>query len=265
MADWKTISIHIILPLLSSGLIISAITSFYNDIYNKSNIKIEIIPNDIVDRFSTVKITNDGRLPAKDIVITVQTPESIIGYRIINTENTTVTYVAEKDPRLLKLYIPRFVNGDGSVVRVVILTAEKITDYSNYKVYATYNQGSIKVEALKEQLNINFVQLPYHLTEFSQKWSGFALLLSFALGVLIPLIVYTITSRLSQRLIAITKYTKIIDSIYNTLYQNKQECLKRLDEFHAEITQEFKKGNINDKKYDIYSKKISIYVSKLTK
>jgi hypothetical protein len=39
MAD-KTVFIQIVLTLLSSGLVISAFTSFYNDIYNKPNLQI---------------------------------------------------------------------------------------------------------------------------------------------------------------------------------------------------------------------------------
>jgi hypothetical protein len=68
LVEWKTVSIQIILPLITSGLAISAFSSFYNDTYNKPNIQVEIIANEVDKRISSVEISNNGRVPAKDVL-----------------------------------------------------------------------------------------------------------------------------------------------------------------------------------------------------
>jgi hypothetical protein len=251
------------LPLLSSGLAISAFSSFYNDIYNKPNIQIEITGNEMDRKISTVEISNNGRVPAKGTTITIETPEIITGYKIFHTENITFVNSTKQDTRILELYLPRLVNGDGSFIKILIVNAKKIMDYTHYNVYVTYDQGSVKVGAVKRILT-----LQQQLNEFSTSgWTSVIFLLvatiTTALPPIIAILVRLVRRRRAGRISYITKYIKIIDSTYNTFKENKQECLKQLNELQNEINHLFIKGTINEMKYTILNTKISIYLSRL--
>jgi hypothetical protein len=42
------------------------------------------------------------------------------------------------------------------------------------------------------------------------------------------------------------KYMKIIDYIYDVFHQNKEQCLKRLDDIQREITDLFQRGSMDE-------------------
>lgn len=65
------------------------------------------------------------------------------------------------------------------------------------------------------------------------------------------------------RRIHLMTYMKIIDYAFHTLHQNKEQCLKRLDEVQREITELFRKGELDEWKYEVLNKKISVYLSSL--
>ena len=70
--------------------------------------------------------------------------ERVFDYNIINTENITIVNQSRGDQRFLELSLPRLVYGEGSMIRIVIITASKIADYSNHNIHVTYDQGSTK-------------------------------------------------------------------------------------------------------------------------
>jgi hypothetical protein len=162
---------------------------------------------------------------------------------------------------LLELHLPRLVNGEGSVIKIVIIAASNIVNYKNYNVYVAYEQGSIKVGAAKSEFT--FEQLTNEF--FSGEGVGtFILTIILTIATVSAFVIpCLITRRRTGRLSYLTKYSKVIDSIYETLRQDKDECLRQLSEIQKEITQLFIRGKINEMKYTILNEKISIYLSRL--
>jgi hypothetical protein len=58
-------------------------------------------------------------------------------------------------------------------------------------------------------------------------------------------------------------YMNLIDTVYNTLKQNKQDCRMRLNMLSIEIMELLKQGKINDSYYGILNDKVSEYVEKI--
>jgi hypothetical protein len=256
LVDWKGILIQILLPLLSSTLVISALTAFYNGIYNKPNLEIRIIPNEIDQRISMVDVTNNGRLPAKNILLTINTPENISAYQVINTENVTTSFTTNST--FLKLLIPRLVNGEGSMIRTIIFGVNKNIDYTRYNVYATYDEGSIKVEGLNKELT-----LEEGYAGFLEKWGGFIVLILLALFSITPLITSLIRKRRYSRTLYLRTYMTIIKSVYDNCHQDREQCLKHLESLQSEVMQLFKNGTITQPKFNILTQQISSYISSL--
>jgi hypothetical protein len=87
-------------------------------------------------------VTNDGRVPATNFKLVVETSKNIEKYNIFSTENSTNS--TETSPRLLNLYAPRLVHESGSIVKLDIPFDGSPNSNLSYNVYATYDQGSIK-------------------------------------------------------------------------------------------------------------------------
>jgi hypothetical protein len=229
------------------------LTAIYNDVYNKPALHVKIIQSEIDRRISTIGVTNVGRVPVSDVILTIVPPEEIIDHKLDNTENVTTF----SDSGFLKLFIPRLASGEGSIIKAVIVTAAKNLNNKDYTVYATYNGGSIKVEAVERSLTPE-----EQFIGFIDTWGIFTILIISAVVLVIPALDLAIKKRRERRAY-LRRYTIIIKSLYDTYYQNKEYCLKSLNDLQNEITQLYKIETINFYEFKILNRMISIYVSSL--
>jgi hypothetical protein len=254
MANWKDLLIQYIFPLLSSGLIISALTSFYNDIYNKPNIQIKIMPNDIDHHISTIKVTNNGNMPARNTILTIEMSDRISAYDVFNSENMTINYV-KKNPTNLAIYIPRLSVGNGAIIKIVIVSESKNIDYNHYNVYVTYDGGSIKVAGLEKALSF-----ADQIIEFFSVWALIIGLLLGSISFLAPLIYRRILKRFKKLTeTSLIYYMTSIDHTYNKYNNNKEQCIIHLAEIEHMIINSFKIGTINKEHYDLLKKNFCLY------
>jgi len=112
---------------------------------NKPNIDFQV--NQVDGPATIITVTNKGFASATHIILTVQSPQNIVKEKVIfSTENITKT---KNETRTIQYYLPRLVQGSGSI-EIFIQTKEKPnTAHPNFLIYATYDQGSIKFENQK--------------------------------------------------------------------------------------------------------------------
>lgn len=114
-------------------------------ISEKSSVFIGVVPNNkTTDSTATVNVTNRGSAPATHLKLTLDAPGKIYDYDVNSTEDYEVY---TKNSTSLVLNIPRFIHGEGSVIKVN-LKLENISSSGSddYIVYATYDQGSFRVD-----------------------------------------------------------------------------------------------------------------------
>lgn len=116
MVDLKTSGIQIVSTVIGSSLLLFAITTFYSDFLNKPNVSARIVPN---INGSSIELTNNGRVPATNLILTVESPADIAGYEIFTTENRRIMV---EDNHTLVAQFPRFVHGDGSLIKMEIFS-----------------------------------------------------------------------------------------------------------------------------------------------
>lgn len=89
-----------------------------------------------------IDVTNTGSASAKDLKLTVQAPPHVtFQHPVFSTERYTQNRT--EDPSLLELFVPRFVQGAGSLIRINTFIASGTNTSKTYTFYATYDQGSI--------------------------------------------------------------------------------------------------------------------------
>ncbi len=146
MTDWKAFLIQAVTSVIASGLILSGFNIFYNDFYSKPNIEVK----SMVDaNLVTSNITNSGRVPANHLNLLVQTPSDITNdndktnYKVFATDNVNYKKIGS---RILNISMPRFVQGDGSLIEVTTRLGEKpdLNKFPKYTIFATFDEGSWK-------------------------------------------------------------------------------------------------------------------------
>jgi hypothetical protein len=154
---------QIVSSVIGSSLLVFAITTFYSDFFNKPNVSARIFPN---INGTSIELTNNGRVPATNLIVTVESPVDIANSKVFTTENFTVenrTIMIEEnrimmieDKQKLVAKFPRFVHGDGSLIKMEISSTRQQWDAlnQNYVIYATYDQGSLRI-ASQMQPTIN--------------------------------------------------------------------------------------------------------------
>ena len=162
--DWKSSIITLIPAILSNvTLIITALGTFFSDVYNKPNLQVSILPieQDEISRTS-VDVFNDGRVPATNLKLFIRSPENILTYDNFTTENITVSKLG---PKLLRVDVPRLVQGGGSMVNTV-LTTDTNSNASNQSmiVHAIFDQGSLTRVSMSEPAFVD--KLILDLTSF---------------------------------------------------------------------------------------------------
>jgi hypothetical protein len=136
MIDWKTSGIQIFSTLIGSSLVITGLTSLYNEFYNKPDIQIHI---DETEYQAIVNIKNEGRISAHNLILSVNSSTGISNFNIHSTENYTLI---QNGSTTLKIYVPRFSHGQGSLIIMNITYSEHRTAYP-MTVYGTYDEGSL--------------------------------------------------------------------------------------------------------------------------
>jgi len=254
MADWKAIGIQIISTIAASSVLLFGLGTFYSDFYNKPNIRIEMTPSILDEKIAMIKVINDGRQPATNLKIIVNSPENITTYRVLSTASSTIVNLSNFNPKFLELHIPKFASGIGSLVRIFIsvntLTDTNYLDYMN--VYATYDQGSVK-GLIPKQLGLADIW-----NNFFNEWSFLISIISSASAPVVLAWVYT-----KRRRRYLIRYTIEINTTYGTAYQNRKAALERFDEIGRDIGELFAKGELSESHYKILSNQVSEYVGKL--
>jgi hypothetical protein len=273
VVDWKTTGLQIILPIILSGLAIPGLSNIYNTTYNEPNIQIKVLPNDIEKSISSINVVNTGNVAAKNLFLIIEIPKIIVGYSIFNTENVTLNinstkkesvlgynsfYLSNKDSnqRILTLYIPRLVPGEGSMIKIVIYSDPKQDNngYDSYIVYATDEHGSKWTSVFKE------LTLQDQIYEIYKTY-GYLIIIT-----LYPLFYFFLFRKSFFKMIYkkqikhLTTFIKIIDSEYYTFKHNKEQCLKRLYNIQTEFTGLYKKGKLPEWQYEILNKYIRFYI-----
>jgi hypothetical protein len=248
MATWTSTGITIISAVLSSSLVLSGLGFIYAQIYSKPDVQIKIIANDIDKRMSLIKVTNNGRMPATNLTLKVISPASIINYTTFSSNLRTITN--KLNSNLLEIYTPKFVEGEGSLIKVVMLiNATPITNYLDYIAYATYDQGSVIAIPLQPLL------IEESINSFMKVWSLPLILIIIGLDTAI-LIFIVIPYRKKSREKYLNKYKKIINATYKALSTDKILCLKQLEEIEVKIKILFRKRKINDSQYEVLKDEI---------
>ena len=137
MFDWKNVGVPIIVALLSLGsAIIVASFAYIASVILKPNISITTASSSNLHT-TIFDITNIGSAPAKDLKVTVEAPPNVtFNHPIFSTERYTENKT--RDPSLLELYVPRFVQGPGSLIRIDTLIARGASLSGSYTFYVTY-------------------------------------------------------------------------------------------------------------------------------
>lgn len=150
MVDWKNIGVPIIVAIIAGAVsLVSALVNFIISALFMPNIQISDEPLKIGDNKVTIDITNNGTAAAKNLKLTVKAPPNTSFNRpFFSTEK----YIdnATGNPTKLEMYVPRFVQGAGSLIKIesslspANVSGNHIVYSGNYIVYVTYDQGSIE-------------------------------------------------------------------------------------------------------------------------
>jgi hypothetical protein len=156
VADLKASGIQIVSSIIGSSLLLFAITTFYSDYVNKPDIRARVVPN---GNAASIELTNNGRVPATNLILIVKSSLNIADSKIFATENWTKKFMEENQTLIAQF--PRFVHGDGSLIAIEIPAEQKPNAFNqNYAVYVTYDQGSLKLESQMQQP----ISIPFGLT-----------------------------------------------------------------------------------------------------
>jgi hypothetical protein len=109
----------------------------------------------------TVRMTNSGLAPAKNLTLTIQSSHDLFSDYSINSSDVIKSKTTIVAPvNTLKINLPRFSNGDGSLLQVYATSDSNITN-TDITIYATYDQGSTiqppKHENLLIPLSVLFI------------------------------------------------------------------------------------------------------------
>jgi hypothetical protein len=131
--------IQTISSIIGSGFFLFAINTLYTDLINKPDIHVQLISsNDL----TSIQLSNNGRVPATHLVLTIQAPSRIVKHQVFSTENWTNSI----NQTSMRIYFPGLVQGDGSIAKISVDTDKNLaTDRSSFMVYLTYDQGSLKI------------------------------------------------------------------------------------------------------------------------
>jgi hypothetical protein len=149
MAD-KNTAIQIASAILGSSLVVFGITTFYSEAINIPDIRAREFSNSTT---VSIELTNSGRVPATNLILTTESYTNV-NYEIFTTENLTIVI---DDNRMFVAKFPRFVDGNGSLIRIEMSSGEQAADNPSnlsYIVYITYDQGILKLPGERQIFTI---------------------------------------------------------------------------------------------------------------
>lgn len=258
MANWGSTAITIISAILSSSLVLSGLGFIYTQIYNKPDIQIKIIANDVDKRMALIQVVNNGKVPATNLTLKVISPASIINYTIFSSLRTISHNISKSNSNLLEVQTPKLVQGEGSLIKIVMLiNATSKTNYLDYTAYITYDQGSVIAIPLQP------LPIEESINNFMKVWLLPLILIVVGLDTAI-LIFLLIPYRRKSRERYVNKYKRIIDTTYQAFSTDVQLCLKQLEEVEVKIRTLFRKHKINESQYQTLKHKILYYKRMLT-
>ena len=157
-----TVLVTAVIPtILASSIVASAFSIFYSDYYKTPTICITVKPEKHSESV-VVEAKNHGRDRARGLVLTIESPNNIINKTVLATENVTSM---KQNQTILSLNLPRFSNGEGSVIKINVWTnSPQSSLIENINAYATYEKGSTKYSSSNPQcpdLFTSFLLLPY--------------------------------------------------------------------------------------------------------
>jgi hypothetical protein len=194
----KNIGVPIIIAIIAGVIaLISALINYIIAALFIPNLDISKEPNQEQNKKTIIDITNIGSAPAKSLKLTVQAPQNIsFKHPIFSTEiyNETKT----EDPARLELYIPRFIQGDGSMIRIEALINNRSNMTSgNYIFYATYDQGSIR-KTIPISEKVTAPTIPF-LDQFANWWSQYGNAISWIYVAIVSAITAAFLNHRRQR------------------------------------------------------------------
>jgi hypothetical protein len=139
----------IIIPIITVAVTVilggSGLVDFVNSYYNQPNVFIAVEPdNRTTDSTATINVTNRSSAPATNLKLTINAPGVIDDHDVNGTENYKEIF---DNSTSLVLDIPRLVHGQGSIIEIILeLKNISSTGSGNYTAYATYDQGSFRVD-----------------------------------------------------------------------------------------------------------------------
>jgi uncharacterized membrane protein (DUF106 family) len=154
---WKSLLPILIPAILSSGFVITGISTFFNEIFNKPALQIDIVPNN-QDEFETdIVIKNNGKVMATNVTMVIVSQNIIDNYSNFTTEKIKIKKINDN---ILKVTIPKIVQGGGSLVSIKLITNNTVMPdiYEKYGIFLVYDQGSI-YKSFKGSVNSVFVSI----------------------------------------------------------------------------------------------------------
>ena len=144
MVNWGPSLFQILGPLIGSGLTLFVVTNLVSD-FNQPHINIYVDESTVRDNQLTSKIlaTNDGRIAATHVLLTVLYPAAhIVNYSSpFHSENMTML---QQEPSLMVAKIGRLAKDSTIAINIVVAAkTNKGSGFNNsYIVSASYDQGS---------------------------------------------------------------------------------------------------------------------------
>lgn len=188
--DKGTAIIQIVGAVIASGLLLSAISNIYGFFYQPKPF-INIMPDNKDEHLTYINVKNNGQKPITNLLLTIEAPSIIKNSSIFHTENITITNFSKLNPKALQIYLPRLAHGDGSFIEIkTFINTILNKSRSNYNVYATFDQGSIK-EQIRESLSPE--------AQFFSFISTYWILFLLIIGLIIALIVIWRAKQIKNR------------------------------------------------------------------
>jgi hypothetical protein len=108
---------------------------FFLSEFGKPNVQVLIIPDKRDSHKVSFEITNpDGKTAATHLKLLIRSPENIIHYSNLSSENMSISQIG---PKLLAANMPRLVQGNGAfaIVNLTIDTKPNTNYFSSYRAY----------------------------------------------------------------------------------------------------------------------------------
>jgi hypothetical protein len=138
--DWTSIVIQFVPAILGSGVLITTFTGYYNDLATQPNVRFTLFPDtNNYSKFSAL-IENTGGGPANNFTGLIITPYSIADLRSMSLASNDIS---TQGSNAVKISIPKFIQGEGSIVNISLIMRNSTTYSDDYEAYAIFDEGSV--------------------------------------------------------------------------------------------------------------------------